>query len=337
MPYRRMRYDQIDCLYHLINRTAGDPNALPFTDEDKEYFFSLTQRLSVLYTIELISVVVMSNHYHIVCMAPANKPGIDEIRRRWRAFYTYRAGRGLEPNWKDPAIVEKWANKMRDISDFMKELQQRFSRWYNKTHGRQGPVWTNRFKNVILQRGAALYRCVHYVEMNPVRAWICADPAEYRFSTYGRYCATGHHPFAESAAKHLGGSLSRIRGDKSWLKKGIREIMGKLGGDLAATAVTEAGGRSDDVEAVRKTVQELGGGFILTARRRMRYWSDGAIIGSKSFVREVAAACWGEERARKKRLARAIVPAEVGDRKQHRVTARGHVLGLFAWRRFRVF
>ena len=332
MPYRRVLYDRIDCAYHLINRTAGDPAALPFTDEDKEYFFTLAERLSLLYAIELVSLVVMSNHFHIVCVAPADKPGLDEIRRRWRAFYPYRAAHGLEPDWSNPEIVEKWATKMRDISDFMKELQQRFSRWYNQTHGRRGPVWTNRFKNVILQHGQALYSCVHYVEMNPVRAGVCADPADYRFSTYGRYSQSGRHPFAESARKHLGISLSWIYRKDAWAEADVREIMGKLGGDLAATAVGEAGGDEQDVRAVREAVRKQGGGFVLTARRRIRYWSDGAIIGSKEFVREVAATCWTEEKARRKRLTRAR-PEQ--PEQASTVRSRPHLLGLFSWRALR--
>ncbi|NOY82884.1 MAG: hypothetical protein GXP31_17950, partial [Kiritimatiellaeota bacterium] len=62
-----------------------------------------------------------------------------------------------------------------------------------------------------------------------------------------------------------------------------------------------------------------GDGFVLTAQRRVRYWSDGAIIGSKLFVRNIAAAVIDPERAEKKRLA---------------VARRGDVAaGIYSWRR----
>ena len=71
----------------FLNRVAGTRSFLPFGDVEKEKFFRLVLELSKLYCLELISVVVMSNHYHIVCAAPAEAPGKEEIQRRWQAYY----------------------------------------------------------------------------------------------------------------------------------------------------------------------------------------------------------------------------------------------------------
>ncbi|NOY80355.1 MAG: hypothetical protein GXP31_05040, partial [Kiritimatiellaeota bacterium] len=65
-----------------------------------------------------------------------------------------------------------------------------------------------------------------------------------------------------------------------------------------------------------------GEGFVLTAQRRVRYWSDGAIIGSKLFVRNVAGTIVGSERAAKKRLA----GAKYGEENA----------GVYSWRVLRV-
>ena len=317
MRTARMRYDKGLCYYHLLNRVAGEPHFLPFGELEKEQFFRLALRLSRLYCIELISVVVMSNHFHIVCATPAEKPGVDEIRRRWKAFY---GKRGIEPNWDDPEVVEMWAARLRDISWFMKDLQQRFTCWFNRTrpNGRRGRLWADRFKSVILESGKAVWDCVRYVEMNPVRAGLCADPAEYRFSTWGRFAGGGRHPFAESAARHLRSYLHRLLGDRA-SELSEAEVLAEMSADMARVAALERGENLKEIAAAWEAARK-GSGFVLTVRRRIRYWSDGAIIGSRTFVREVAAALIDAQRAEKKRLA---VAREAGD---------GEIAGLYSWR-----
>jgi len=68
MRAARIRYDREMCYYHLLNRVAGEPDYFPFGDMEKERFFQLVQQVSGFYSLELLSVVVMSNHY--LCGAP---------------------------------------------------------------------------------------------------------------------------------------------------------------------------------------------------------------------------------------------------------------------------
>jgi len=139
MRTARFRYDRELCYYHLLNRIAGKPEYLPFGDVEKEHFFGLVEKLTQLYTVEILAVVVMSNHYHIVCAAPAEPPSRDEIIHRWRTYYGNK--QRLEPNWDDPGVVASWGARLRDISCFIKDLQQRFTCWYNRMEGRRGTLW----------------------------------------------------------------------------------------------------------------------------------------------------------------------------------------------------
>jgi REP element-mobilizing transposase RayT len=316
-----MRYDEGLCYYHLLNRVAGEPDFLPFGDVEKERFFKLVLRLSKLYCLELISVVVMSNHFHIVCAAPAEKPDVKQIRKRWKAFYGRRK---VEPNWNDPEVVEAWATRLRDISWFMKDLQQRFTCWFNRTrpNGRRGRLWADRYKNVILESGRAVWDCVRYVEMNPVRAGVCAAPADYRFSTWGRFAGRGRHPFAESAARHLRPYLHLFMGDRAAELSDI-EVLAELNADIARVAASEQDATPEEITAAREAARK-GSGFVLTVRRRIRYWSDGAIIGSKVFVRDIASNLVNPERVEKKRLAAA------------REGNGGRIAGLYSWRFLRI-
>ena len=43
-----------------------------------------------------------------------------------------------------------------------------------------------------------MWNCWKYVEMNPVRAGIVTNPAEYRFCSFAEWSAGGEHPFAET-------------------------------------------------------------------------------------------------------------------------------------------
>ena len=62
---------------------------------------------------------------------------------------------------------------MGDISIFMKELKQRFTLWFNKSHGRFGTIWAERFKSILVQergRGFAALTVATYIDLNPLRA-----------------------------------------------------------------------------------------------------------------------------------------------------------------------
>lgn len=321
MRTARLRYDKGLCYYHLLNRVAGSPGFMPFGEMEKEHFFQLVQRLSRLYCLQLISVVVMSNHFHIVCAAPAGKPDAGEIQRRWKAFYGKRA---VEPDWNNPDVVEMWAERLRDISCFMKDLQQRFTCWYNRTRPgarRWGRLWGDRFKSVILESGKAVWDCVRYVEMNPVRAGICANPGDYRFSTWGRFTGAGRHPFAEFAARHLRNYLYWVMGDRA-SKLSDAEVLAEMNANMARVAAAERYESPENIAAAGEAARK-GPGFVLTVQRRVRYWSAGAIIGSKTFVRQMAATLINPDRAQKKRLAAA---RESGD---------GKIAGLYSWRSLR--
>ena len=63
----RLRYDKERCYYHLMNRVAGEPGVYPFGDAEREKLIQLAGDLSRFYSIELLSFVVMGNHWHAIC------------------------------------------------------------------------------------------------------------------------------------------------------------------------------------------------------------------------------------------------------------------------------
>jgi len=66
--------------------------------------------------------------------------------------------------------VESIVARMGDLSRYVKEVKERFTRWYNKRHGRRGTLWMDRFKSVLVEDGEALRTMAQYIDLNPVRA-----------------------------------------------------------------------------------------------------------------------------------------------------------------------
>ena len=291
----RIRYDRETCYYHLLNRVAGEPDYFPFGDVEKERFFQLVQQVSVFYSLELLSVVVMSNHYHIICAAPSEAPSAREIQARWRAYY---GDKRLEPNWSDKSVTDALGARMRDVSSFCKDVQQRFTCWFNRTRPRRrrGTLWADRFKSVILEGETALWEGLKYVEMNPARAGLCSDPGEYRFGTWGRMIGSGTHPFEGNLIRHL----RQYLGERAECMTGDA-VIAELRSDMARVIAAEQGLSSEEIFAVAEDAKR-GDAFVLTVGHRVRYWSDGAVIGSKLFVRRIAGELFDPERAAKKRL-----------------------------------
>ena len=185
----------------------------------------------------------------------------------------------------------------------MQEIKQRFSRWYNKRKGRKGYFWGDRFKSVIIETGEALLNCLAYIDLNPVRAGIVERPEEYR------WCSLAYHIGAGNKDRFLSTDL----GVEAFTNKGYRERIG-----LYREYVYEKGGISDgSVGAIPQEVleEEREKGYRLTRkevfRYRIRYFTEGLIIGSREFVRETTEKVRELLKLKRERRPRKVGPVEV--------------------------
>src|SRR5262249_14352894 len=71
-----------------------------------------------------------------------------------------------------------------DLSRLMQALGRRYVRWFNDRHRRTGTLWEGRFRSTVVESERYLLACMRYIELNPVRAALASDPAEYRWSSY---------------------------------------------------------------------------------------------------------------------------------------------------------
>ena len=275
---RKMR--GMGCYYHLYNRVCGMKSYMPFGNAEKVYACNLVQDLSRYFMLEIISFCWMGNHCHIVLYAPGEAPDLETAAKRHNAYYAER-GDLLNP-LSHTARLAIIAKRMVDISFFMAQVQQRMALMVNQDGERRGALWGSRFKSTILDGERALWTCVKYLELNPVRASLVDHPEAYRFSSWGRYCGSGSHPFARNFITHMRNCLSEVAAHWS-----ASEIYAEFRGELARSMAADAGG-SGEVAVASKRAARIAPTPAARAELTMRYWIAGSIIGSERFVRGMA-------------------------------------------------
>lgn len=82
-----------------------------------------------------------------------------------------------------------YLDRLCSLKLFMKELKERFSRWFNKRHGRRGTLWRDRYRSVLVEDGEALQTMAAYLDLNPLRAGLVSDPKDYRWCGYAETMA----------------------------------------------------------------------------------------------------------------------------------------------------
>ena len=307
---KRMKIADQGCYYHLMNRVSGYKGDLPFASVDREYGFTLLQNLTEYFLVEVISAAWMGNHFHLVVYAPGKNelPSEAAIAARHNAYYKSMEGDFTYAMKKMPYIEPKHkklcrevGEKMIDISYFMRAYQQRFSVVFNRTYNHIGRLWADRFKSVILEGADALEACLQYVELNPVRAKLTENPADYRFTTWGRYSGSGKHAYHANFIKHYK-KLIDYTDTSSWSDADFytefkcsltRIIAAERGANAAEIAEAEQIARRKESMPVR---------FL----KRTRHFTDGAILGSKHFIRETARKFDNPDRVEHKQLSRGL-------------------------------
>jgi len=279
----RIKMQLSDGYYHLYNRAAGCPGDFPFGDVEREQLVRLVTDLARFYVIEPIDYVIMSNHFHLVVFAPGKPPSPTKTAARYNAYYPFRAPlRPTEPE------CGRQAERMRDISEFMKDLQQKFTCWYNRSRTggrRRGTLWAERFKSNLIEGQSGLWTLAKYVILNPWRAEMVEDPADYRWSSWGSWNGSGRHPFEKNYMRHIPKFIPCQTADQKWNAK---TLMRELRADLVRTMAGAAGLRGKALLQAAKDARDHDAPLLLRVDRRARYFVDGMIIGSKRFIRKVA-------------------------------------------------
>ncbi len=300
--------------YHCVSRVVNRDFVLGAAEKDKLVEYMRTyERLGGL---RVISYCIMSNHFHILVEVP-QRPGdadlpddaalVAKVRDclgdklanalEWELAHH----RGQQNHVAAEALRERWFGRMWDLSSFMKTLKQRFSQWFNGRHARRGTLWEERFRSVLVEgKGQALRAMAAYIDLNPVRAKICDDPKAYRWCGYAEAVAGGQEAreavtFLSSLNPQGGirpdaGSTPPAEALRRWRCHlfGIPESEARQAQETAkgekATIFRDRIPREKALEVLKKGGKLSEADFL---RCKIRYFSDGAVIGGKAFVEEM--------------------------------------------------
>ena len=150
MRLPRQRNDREDTLYKIFNRLLGRAGENLFDPLAMRRLRLIVSQLGRLYVVKVTLLQVTGNGYAMLVAVPAEPPSRQTVETSFRA----RHGSGaLMPDFDDPATLHRWTKRLRDVSEFVKDMQQRFTVWLNqvKNQGqRHGPSWCGRFKSGIV-------------------------------------------------------------------------------------------------------------------------------------------------------------------------------------------
>ncbi len=71
---------------------------------------------------------------------------------------------------------------MLNISKIMHSINRQYARWYNEHYKRKGHFWEDRFYGEIIKSDLQLLAVMRYIDLNPVRANLCQNPTEWKYS-----------------------------------------------------------------------------------------------------------------------------------------------------------
>jgi putative transposase len=197
-------------------------------------------------------------------------------------------------------IRSRYTRRMHDLSEFMKSLLERYTKWFNSRHSRSGTLWEDRFKSVIVESGQAARTIAAYIDLNPVRAGMASDPADYRWSGYGEAVGGGRKGNGKKAREGLVRACMSHEGvgfeSEKWkeVSRIYRRAMGMALGRKSGRA--EVGEKRTVTKNTEEMLASKDNGTVLPdmkmakmLRCRVRYFTDGAVIGSREFVNEAFA------------------------------------------------
>lgn len=277
--------------------------------EEKEAFRKIMRRMARFSGVQVLTWVAMDNHFHILARVPERKTyllqfedregeaegsGEERLMQHLSSLYSLAYITRLRGELADfrkrempeqaEKFLEKYKRRFCDISLYIKEVKESFSRWYNKKHSRKGTLWMERFKSVLVENGEALRDMSAYIDLNPVRAELVEDPKDYRWCGYAE---------AVAGVREAGRGLCRVMAKPvdSWSEHGswYRCWLMIDGEEVFEDKIHHVKARKGIPKEKAKAELEKGG--HLTNRQqllsRMNYFTEGVAIGSQAFIEKV--------------------------------------------------
>jgi putative transposase len=126
----------------------GNNHQLIFaSDADRREMLELLFEASREQAVAIHSYVLMDNHLHLL-LTPTTSEGLSKLMQHIGRSYVLR---------------------------------------FNKRQGRSGTLFEGRFRSALVQSERYLLACMAYIDLNPVRAQMVAQPQDFAWSSYAHY------------------------------------------------------------------------------------------------------------------------------------------------------
>lgn len=155
--------------HHIVQR-GHDRRAVFIENCDYQYYLENLKEWKQELELRVYSYCLMTNHIHLI----------------------------VEPG-DDPST----------LSELMKRLAGKQTRWVNRLERRSGSLWEGRFKASPIDRDNYLLQCCRYVELNPVTAKMVTAPEDYPWSSYASRIGKASASWLDDDPAYL--SLSPIK------------------------------------------------------------------------------------------------------------------------------
>jgi putative transposase len=132
---------------HHVIQRGNNRQAIFADAPDYELLLALLEEQSKKHRVAIHAYVLMSNHFHLLA-TPETAEGIPLM---------------------------------------MQAVGRTYVRRFNQRHGRSGTLWEGRYKSTLIQAERYLLACMVYIDLNPVRAGLVADPVDYPWSSHHHY------------------------------------------------------------------------------------------------------------------------------------------------------
>lgn len=139
---RLPRVSPVNVPQHIIQRGNNRQACFASAQDFASYVNGLTE-YAKKYFVDIHAWVLMSNHVHLLC-TPLSSPRMSN-----------------------------------SISLMMQSLGRQYVRYFNGCYERSGTLWEGRYKSCLVQAEYYLLQLYRYIELNPVRASMIEDPADY--------------------------------------------------------------------------------------------------------------------------------------------------------------
>ena len=203
-------------VYFITCRAEHDQDIFQ-QERDYKMFLELLKKYQEQYDIKIFAYVLMPDHLHLLVEMTAPAKGGAPVRSQ-------------------------------EISDFMHNLNNAYTKYYNSAYDRKGHLFRERFKAAIVEKENYLLKMSVYLHLNPQKLNFTSDARTYPYSSYPLYLGN------ESAcAGHLN------------LNEEIAEIFSLLGETNYADFVNEM--TTEEAESLHKRLAR------------------GGILGSDEFVK----------------------------------------------------